>query len=157
MLRDVTSLANAGGGYLVLGIREDGCNRPVEICPIDGYLGIEQAIRQVCLDGLQERIDGLEVNGFEVEPNKGIIVIHIPVSEKTPHMVSMDHRSDFYRRYDRDKRVMTIGEIRDSFIDSPFFRRLAEIQLEAQKSASQPEVVPYLQILTGRSVERFLQ
>jgi hypothetical protein len=157
MLRDVTSLANAGGGYLVMGCREDGFNRPQEICPIDDLLKRTQGIRQACLDGIQERIDGLEVMGYEMEPNKGIIVIRVPSSEKTPHMVSMDHHSDFYRRYDTDKRVMTMGEIRDSFLESPFFRRLADIQAQVQQSNPQQEPVTYLKILTERSVERFLQ
>jgi hypothetical protein len=157
MLRDVTSLANAGGGYLVMGIREDGWNRPQEICPIDDFLTKTQGIRQACLDGIQERVDGLQVMGYEIEPNRGIIVIRIPNSEKAPHMVSMDHHSDFYRRYDTDKRVMTIGEIRDSFIDSPFFRRLADIQLQIQESTGQAETATYLQLLVERSVERFLQ
>lgn len=157
MLRDVIALANANGGYLIMGIREDGFNRPIEICPIDDYLMVSQRIRQACLDGIQERIDGLEVLGYETEANKGIIVIHVPVSEKTPHMVSIDARTDFVRRYDTDKRVMTIGEIRDSFLDSPFFRKLAEIKLQVQQSAEQPESVTYLKILTDKPVERFLQ
>lgn len=157
MLRDVIALANANGGYLVMGISEDGSDRPVAICPIDDYLAKSQGIRNACLDGIQERIDGLEILGFEVEPGKGIIVIHVPVSEKTPHMVTMDRHSDFYRRYDTDKRVMTIAEIRDSFVGSPYFRRLAEIQSEVQKSSTQHGSATYLQILTERSVERFLQ
>jgi hypothetical protein len=157
MLRDVISLANADGGYIIMGIREDGFNRPVAFCPVENLVDKSNSIRQACLDGIQERIDYLEVNHFEIEPNKGIIVIHIPPTEKTPHMVSMDHHSDFYRRYGTDKRVMTIGEIRDSFVDSPFFRKLADIQLQAQQYASQPESVIYLQILTDRSVQRFLQ
>jgi len=157
MLRDVISLANANGGYLVMGIREDGFNRPVEICPIDNFLMVSQRIRQACLDGIQDRIDGLEVAGYEVQPNQGIIVVHIPTSEKAPHMVSMDHHSDFYRRYDTDKRVMTMAEIRDSFVESPFFRRLAEIKLQIQHSIDQAESATYLDILTERAVERFLQ
>ena len=156
MLRDVISLANAGGGYIVMGCREDGFNRPVELCPIDDYVSRSQGIRQACLDGIQERIDGLEVMGYEIEPNRGIIVIRVPSSEKTPHMVSMDHHSDFYRRYDTDKRVMTMGEIRDSFLESPFFRRLADIQVQIQQSVPQAESTTYLKILTERSVERFL-
>lgn len=157
MLRDVISMANAGGGYIVMGIGEDGFGRPVGFCPIPDYIDKVQGIRQACLDGVQERIDGLEIAGYEAEPNKGIIVIHIPSSEKIPHMVSMDHHSDFYRRYDTDKRTMTIGEIRDLFIESPYFRRLAELQLQVQESYSRPESNTYLKILTDRSVERFLQ
>jgi hypothetical protein len=157
MLRDVISMANAGGGYIIMGISEDGFSRPVALCPIDDYHIKSQGIRQACLDGIQERIDGLEVVDFEVEPNRGLIVIHASSSEKTPHMVSMDHHSDFFRRYDTDKRVMTIGEIRDSFIDSPFFRRLADIQIQARQASTQSEAATYLQILTERSVESFLQ
>lgn len=157
MLKDIISLANAGGGYLVMGISEDGFNRPIGICPIDDLVNKTQGIRQACLDGVQERIDHLEVNYFEVESNQGIIVVRVPSSEKTPHMVSMDHHSDFYRRYDTDKRVMTIGEIRDSFVASPYFRRLAEIQVLAQRSAAKAESATYLQILTERSVEHFFR
>lgn len=157
MLRDVISLANANGGYLVMGISEDGSNCPVDFYPIEDYISISQGIRQACLDGIQERLDGLEVAGYEIEPNKGIIVIHVPPSDKTPHMVSLNHHSDFYRRYDTDKRVMTIGEIRDSFLVSPFFRKLAELQTQVQQSSTQSESVTYMRILTERSVEKFLQ
>lgn len=157
MLRDVSALGNADGGYLVMGVSEDGNNRPVDFSPIDDFLSKEQGIRQACLDGLQERIDGLEVNSYALTSNTGIIVIHIPPSHKTPHMVSMDHHSDFYRRYDTDKRVMTIGEIRDSFLGSPFFRRLADIQVQAQQSSTEIDSSSYMQILTDRSVEKFIQ
>lgn len=157
MLRDVTSLSNTGGGYLVLGVSEDGFSRPVEFCPIEDIHAKSQSYRQACLDGIQERIDGLEVLGYEIDPNRGIIVIHVPVSEKTPHMVTRNQRSEFFRRYDTDKRVMTIGEIRDAFVASPFFRKLAEIQLQAQLASGEPQSSRYLQILTDRSVEKFLQ
>jgi phosphatidylserine/phosphatidylglycerophosphate/cardiolipin synthase-like enzyme len=56
-----------------------------------------------------------------------------------------------------DKRSMTIAEIRDSFIESPYFRRLAELQSQVQRSYEQPQSATYLRILTSRSVERFLQ
>ena len=82
MLRDIISFANHGGGYIILGIREDGYGHPHELHPFDNYQRKCQAIRQACLDGIQERIDGLEIVGYEVENNKGIIVIHIPSSKK---------------------------------------------------------------------------
>jgi len=39
----------------------------------------------------------------------------VPESEKIPHMVTFDHTTGFYRRYDDGKKEMTIGEIRDAF------------------------------------------
>lgn len=156
MLRDVIAMANAGGGYIVMGIHEDGFSRPVDFSPVDDLVVRTNSIARACIDGVQERIDNLEVNCYETAENEGIIVIHVPASEKTPHMVSMDHHSDFYRRYGTNKHVMTIGEIRDSFVESPFFRRLADIQYQAQQASTRAESATYLQILTERSVERFL-
>jgi hypothetical protein len=149
-------MANAGGGYIVMGVREDGFGRPADLSPIEDLANRSQGIRQACLDGIQERVDDLEVHCYEIEPNRGLIVIHVPPSEKTPHMVSMDHHTDFYRRYGADKRSMIIGEIRDSFAESPFFRRWADLRFQVEQSAASPESAVYLQILTDRSVERFL-
>lgn len=157
MLRDVIALANGGGGYIVMGIKEDGHNRPLEFSPVEQLYMRTQGIRQACLDGIQERIDNLEVNCFEINDDQGLIVIHVPSSEKVPHMVSMDHHSDFYRRYDTDKRVMSIGEIRDSFVESPYYRRLAQIQIQAEQAANQVDSASFLKIYTKGSVERFIQ
>ena len=43
------------------------------------------------------------------------------------------------------------------FVESPFFRRLADIQSQVQQESARPESAIYLQILTDRSVERFLE
>jgi hypothetical protein len=163
MLRDIIALANAEGGYLVLGIREDISGRPAEWVPFDNPEGIAQAIRQTYLDGVRDRIEGLEVRAYETGFNQGIIVIHVPPSDRCPHMMTLDHRTDFYRRYDTDKRPMTIGEIREMILASPRFRQLVEHELRVKGELSTSEsrmvgvIPPYAQVITERPVERFLQ
>jgi len=107
MLRDIVSLANADGGYLIMGIRENGAGRAMELTPIDDPQPIAQSIRQACLDGIRDRIEGLEVQSYETGFNQGIIVVRVPATEQRPHMMTRDGRTDFFRRYDTDKRPMT--------------------------------------------------
>lgn len=162
MLRDIVALANAKGGYLILGIIEDSSSRAVGFAPIVDAHQIAQSIRQTYLDGIQERIPGIDIRVIEAEENQGIIVIFVPASEQLPHMVAREHRTDFYRRYGTDKRSMTIGEIRDGFLYNPIYRRMVELELIAQNQIKTgiervEETPTYLQIITDRAVEKFLQ
>ncbi len=163
MLRDVTALANAEGGYLVMGIREDHAGRAAALSPIDDPKTKVQAINQACLDGIQERIPGLEVVSYEIGFSQGIIVIRVPPSEQRPHMVAHDHRTDFVCRYGTDKRTMTLGEIRELVLGNLRSRRLVELELLAQgqrpsfTGTPETEGPPFAQILTERTVEHFLR
>jgi hypothetical protein len=163
MLRDISALANAEGGYLVMGIEEDIAGRAIGISLIDEPLKRIQAINQACLDGIEERIPGLEVKAYEAGFNQGIIVIRVPPSDQRPHMVVREHRTDFFCRYGTDKRPMTIGEIRQIILTNPFYRRMVELEILTQRRPAtvvqEAEISgpPYVQILTERSVERFLQ
>lgn len=163
MLRDITALANAEGGYLVLGIREDGFGHAIELSPFSEPQNIAQAIRLSCLDGIRDRIEGFEVREYETGFNQGLIVIRVPVSDQRPHMMASDGRTDFFRRYDTDKRPMTIGEIRNTILSNRHFRRLVELELQSKGVLTVGErdieriTPPYAQIITTHSVERFLQ
>jgi hypothetical protein len=163
MLRDVTALANAEGGYLVMGIREDYAGRADALMPIDDPKARAQAINQACLDCIQERIPGLEVVPYEIGFNQGIIAIHVPPSGQRPHMMVRDQSTDFMCRYGTDKRTMTLGEIRELVLGNPRFLRFAVPALAAERqesySAGGPatEGPPPVRILTDRAVEQFLQ
>ena len=173
MLHDIAALANAGGGYLILGIEEDGKGRAKRFFPIDDLSVHTQAINLTCLDGIEDRIQGLEVTYFEIEQDKGIIVIRVPQSQQLPHMVIKDQRTDFYRRYGTDKRTMKINEIRSQILSNPVYRRLVELELlaqmhggqnEAEKKTTKKEVaekksespLTYIQLFTHGSVEQFI-
>ena len=122
-----------------------------------------QAINQACLDGIQERIPGLEVVPYEAGFNQGIIVVRVPPSEQRPHMMARDHNTDFICRYGADKREMTLGEIREMILGNSRYRRLVELEILGQgqrpsiTGTSEAEGPPYAQILTERTVEHFLR
>jgi hypothetical protein len=161
MLRDVISMANADGGYIILGVEEEN-GRATNLAPFIDYDTKANAILQASLDGISERIKGLEVRAYNTSGDQGIIVLHVPSSSDRPHMVSRDGHTDFFKRWDTLKRPMGIEEIRWSIFENPQFRQFIELQLEAQRSQeglkSTQEVggSPFLEILTSRFVERFL-
>jgi hypothetical protein len=163
MLRDIVAIANSDGGYLIMGIREDSSGRAESIVPVNDVHEKIQSIRQVCLDGISERIDGLEAKAFEFSPGKGLIAIRIPKSDHRPHMVIKDHRTDFYRRYETNKREMTIDEIRSLVITNPMNSRLVELELLASGKLVKPSLggskhsPSYIRIYTEYSVGHFLQ
>lgn len=163
MLRDVAALANGEGGYLVVGIREGYAGRAAELTPFDNPGEVAQAMRQACLDGIRDRIEGLEIVVYETGYNQGIVVIHVPFSDQRPHMMIRDSRTDFFCRYETDKRPMTIGEIREMILANPRFRQLIELELQARGALAGGEgrvegvIPPYARVITERPVERLLQ
>ena len=63
LLKDVVSLANGGGGYLIIGIRDDGEGRAQAFVSdgIDDAPRLVNSIRDLCLEHVMPRIGGLEV------------------------------------------------------------------------------------------------
>lgn len=128
-LRDVVSLANGGGGYIIIGIRDDGNGRAQKfdsdsIVNIDGIL---KSIKSHCQDHISERLEGLEVVSRDIE-NNSIIIVRVPISDRVPHMSTYKNDTGFYTRYNDGKREMTIGEIREAFKDDSSAIRLSRIE-----------------------------
>lgn len=163
MLRDISALANSEGGYLIMGIKEDNRSRAIELTPITNPQEKKQAIHQACLDCIQDRIQGLEIQAFETGENQGLIVVHVPSSEYRPHMMIRDHSTDLFKRYGTDKRPMLISEIREQILSNPRFQRLIELDLITRgytlSKGTRPRTIepPYIQIYTEAAVEQFIR
>lgn len=155
MLRDISAFANSEGGYLILGVDEDGNGNPTTFVPIDNPAMVVDKMRKLCLDGISERIEGLEVRYYEMGFNQGVVVTHIPPSQRRPHMVTLDDRNEFCRRYESMKRNMTIAEIRDSILFNPLFQRRTEaetaVEPVARESIQPATPIPEIpeQVMTG--------
>ena len=114
LLRDVVAMANGGGGYLIIGVRDDGHGRaqafaePALMGSPDSML---RAIRSLSHDHISERIEGIEIRRRDVNGNT-VIIARVPVSGRRPHMVTLNHRTDFVTRVEDGKREMSLGEIR---------------------------------------------
>jgi predicted HTH transcriptional regulator len=91
-LCDICSFANSGGGYLIVGIRDDGSGRAQKIETVNDPERIVRSIRSLCIDHIAERIDGLEMEVREINGDS-VILIRIPSSGRFPHMVTFDNNT----------------------------------------------------------------
>ena len=116
VLRDIVSLVNGGGGYLIIGINDDGSGKAQGFVPHtkEDLNRMKQSIKELCFKHISERIPRLELK-VRITDAYQILVIRIPESDQTPHMVTIDDRTDFYNRYDDGKRAMLMAEVRDAF------------------------------------------
>ena len=114
MLRDMTSFANAVGGYLLLGVEQDGEDRAIAIVGIES--GEDEAARMLssCRANIEEQIIGLNFHLVPVDDDRKVLIWHIPRSTRAPHMITFRGLNQFWRRHGRQKDKMSIEEIREA-------------------------------------------
>ena len=123
---DIVAFANNGLGYIIIGIAEAD-KKPVKLCTIGNPAPYIESIRKTSMDGIEPPVIGLEVGAIQMPNREYVIVIRIPPSEFTPHMVKLHHSTHFCRRYGDDKREMTYSQIKGLFIDDANALRLAQM------------------------------
>jgi hypothetical protein len=115
-LFDVSSFANASGGYLVNGIEEEGgiakALTGLSVADADKET---QKLQSIILAGIDPRIPGLELRFLSITGSKHILVISIPKSWTPPHMVTLGGADKFYTRNSSGKHRMDWGELRAAF------------------------------------------
>ncbi len=134
LLRDIVSLANGGGGYIIVGIKDDGKGKAIKFEPdlVGNTEAIKKAIISLSHDHISERIEGMEVVTRVVKSNP-LVIVRVPSSERIPHMSTYKNRTDFYTRYQDGKREMTMGEIREFFNKDKVNLRLSKIEKQLSK------------------------
>lgn len=115
-LADVSSLANASGGDLVIGIREQN-GIAVEVVGIARAAEDAETLRleNIVRDGLEPRLPGVQTRVVDIDEERSALVIRVPRSWAGPHMVSFKGLSRFYSRNSAGKYQLDIGEIRAAF------------------------------------------
>lgn len=122
-LADVSSFANASGGDIIYGVKEkrDDGNKPTGIPEKISGLGeinLDQEIlrlERLLLDGLEPRIQGINFKGVSDFPEGPVLVLRIPKSWASPHMVKFKSLSRFYSRTSNGKYQLDVNEIRSAF------------------------------------------
>jgi Schlafen, AlbA_2 len=111
MLRDITSMANAEGGVIVIGIDEDDEGAATALTAVVN--GDAEAARIVssCVDNITDRIPGFRARPVPFGTGH-LILVYIPRSYRRPHMITFKGATDFWIRHDRQKSRMSITEIR---------------------------------------------
>lgn len=135
LLKDITSMANHQGGYLLIGVDEDEEGVPSKLTGIEAGNHVER-IRSICLDNVDKRIIGLDIEDISLVNRKEVVVVSIPLSIAAPHMITHKGLNQFWKRHGRQKDKMTIDEIGAAFeerasgmnrLDRFLFLRKAEI------------------------------
>ena len=85
--KDITAMANAEGGYILIGVREEN-KVAQDFFTVDDASNVAHSINGVCLQNVNPRIPNFEVEPYYLKwKNRGIelVIIHIPPSEMRPH------------------------------------------------------------------------
>lgn len=158
-LCDICSFANAGGGYLIIGIRDDGKGKAQKLETVIDPERIVKSIRSLCIDHISDRIEGIEIQIRQI-CNSNIILIRVPNSGRAPHMVTLDNRTHFVTRYQDGKHVMSINEIRSKFVNDIIGRKIALIE-DGVRNLSQRQQTEFrnqaLKILESKDGSLLLQ
>src|SRR5215211_901458 len=115
-LYDVSSFANASGGDLIFGVTEiDGVASEIsglESGNVDeDILRLESIIR----DGIEPRIPGLGIRAVSLQTTKVVLIVRIPKSFASPHVVKYDGTFKFYSRTSAGKYQIDVAELRTLF------------------------------------------
>ena len=122
LAKDISAMANSQGGYLVIGVDETE-GRPVHPpCGTNVMLGrqkTEEWIEQTINANIAQRVN-TEIKSVPTpEKDKCIVVIHIPVSKRMPHMVIFRQDNRYYRRIFKRHQFQSLPaeeyEIREMF------------------------------------------
>ncbi len=116
MLRDISSIANAYGGFLIVGIEADDDGIPINLFNIDNAEKERDRIEKTCLSNIEPRIQSLRCKTVKMDSGENVIVILIPRSLKKPHMINFKQLNQFWIRHNDRKLPMSIEEIRDACI-----------------------------------------
>lgn len=120
MLRDISAMANAEGGYLLLGISEDDQGAALNLIGIENGEEEKDRIIQIVLSCVDPRL-ALESKCIALPNGKSVLAIHIPASYKAPHMITQKGLNQFWKRHDRQKSKMSVEEIKESVIKTESF------------------------------------
>ena len=113
MMRDITSIANAYGGYIIIGIKEDKNGIPLEIQGVNDAEKERDRITSSCLANISPRLIGIKLKVIKIS-GKDVLVIFLPRGIRSPYMITFTGLYQFWIRHDRQKSRMSVDEIRDA-------------------------------------------
>lgn len=125
-LADISSFANASGGDVIYGIKEaidaksKRTGEPDTVVPLQGMTADETKlqIENIIRTGIEPRIPVhvKGIAGYGTDGNGFVILVRIPNSFASPHMITFKNSSRFYCRNSAGKYQLDINEIRNAFL-----------------------------------------
>lgn len=114
--KDVTAMANAEGGYILIGVNEQDkiAQGFFSVCNPEK---VAQSIRDICHQYIDRRILNLEVELRKFQWNSKditLVIIHIPPSEIGPHGFKWGNSTNFVKRYGDVTKEYPMSELGDA-------------------------------------------
>lgn len=116
-LADVTSFANAAGGFIVYGIEEQG-GEAVDVpgISVTDADAETQRLDSLLRHGVEPRIAGVDIRPIPLSDGKFVFVIRVPRSWAAPHAVTLGGALRFFSRNSSGKYPMDMVELRTAFV-----------------------------------------
>ncbi len=141
LIKDVCAFANAEGGYIIIGIEEDGNRNPVKFISIDDPELHRTSIIDRCLARIEERLPFLDVGIVDVD-GSSLLIIHIPESGRKPHCTRPDPEHHyFFKRYEDGVKLMSLPEIRQLLESDTVHKALSNIQKQLSVVRDDQQVI----------------
>ena len=134
MLRDISSMTNAFGGDLLLGVDQDEEGVAIALPGIDKADDEAARIISSCLSNIDERIPGLVTQTVILSTSRQVLLIRVPKSHRGPHMITFKGLNQFWVRHDRQKSRMSIHEIKEACLRNEGAMERLEHFLEQRKT-----------------------
>ncbi len=113
MLRNISSIANAFGGDLLIGVDENEEGIAVNLPGVENAEVEAQRVVGSSLANIEERVLGLRAWPVRLQNGRSVVIVRIPRSLRAPHMVTFKGLNQFWARHDRQKAPMSTHEIKD--------------------------------------------
>lgn len=114
---DVSAMANAQGGYLLIGVdEENGIASSVVGVEAPNPDALVRAVSESLRTSFEPPIPGVRVRWIEIESGRGVLVIQVDRSWNAPHRVTVARDNRFFVRDENGKHPMGVNELRRAFL-----------------------------------------
>ena len=118
-LKTTSGFANAKGGYIIIGIKEDKNTNLLEILGIEKTINhqkVEEWVNNVLIASLDNKVQ-YNIKTIKIKDNneKIVLIIYIPESPKKPHMVTFKGENHYYLRHNKSVNLATQSEVEEMF------------------------------------------
>lgn len=115
-LADVSSFANAGGGLLIYGIKEEQ-GIAVELSGLRNINVDSEILRleNLLRDSIEPRVPSIQISSVPLQSGGNILIIQVPRSWAQPHVVNFSGHWRFYSRNSAGKYALDVSELRSAF------------------------------------------
>ncbi len=130
VIKDVTAFLNTDGGYIIIGVADDGRSHAAGFTSVDNPDGVRRSIMDHCLTKISPRPSNLEIAILDVDGH-AVVIVHVPESDSKPHCAipNAEHHY-FWRRYEDGNKLMSPAEMRECMEGDNVHREILELRRE---------------------------